>query len=182
MRSESLASKSKIFRSAHTRHNGKNQPRRQRASLLLPIGGICPQCGGASSRPPDLDPTNPLNQHPRGFAQVHGLLAQLHRLILEITLIILLVLGCCTLMLPEMRSFLEEWQKLQTGLNAHASLVPQKNNEAVPPSAPSPSLAVETPAIAYNEATSNGFERKESKKPSLKRRSRKRAVSCESNS
>ena len=37
-----------------------------------------------------------------------------HALIVEITLAILLILSCCTLVMPKMTSLLEEWRKWQT--------------------------------------------------------------------
>jgi hypothetical protein len=150
----------------HTRRNGKEQPPPNGVTVLLPASGACSQCGGntlshqpALRTPIYILPTQipPPTHHPRGFALVH-------LLIVEITLIILLVLGCCTLVMPKMRMVLEEWHKLQSSSNSHASLAPTKCNEASSPSVPSPNPAMQPPTTAHNATTSNGSERKEGKK------------------
>ena len=163
----------------HTRRDGKKQPTAQGTALLLPRGEVCAQCGGNTvSRRSSLDlpsylvpaPISSPAQHPRGFALVHSL-------IVEITLIILLVLGCCTLVMPKIKMVLEEWHKLQSSSNSHASLGPTMNNDASSPSVPNAGPAVQTHITAQNETTSNGSRRKEGKRQSIKRQ-RKRANFC----
>ena len=162
----------------HTRRDGKKQPPAQGTALLLPRGEACAQCGGNTSHHPTLrspiymlpTPTPPPTHHPRGFALVH-------LLIVEITLIILLVLGCCTLVMPKVRMVLEEWHKLQSSPTSHASLTSITNTEVSAPSVPSPSSAMQQPNTIYNATISNASEQKEGKKRVLKRR-RKRSGLC----
>jgi hypothetical protein len=164
----------------HTSRYGKNQPSPDGAAVLLPATGVCPHCGGntfshhPALRPPiyvlpDMIP--PTTHHPRSFAPVHAL-------IVEITLIVLLVLGCCTLVMPKVRMVLDEWNKMQSGVSSHASLAPTQNHEASSPSAPNPTPAVQPPTAAYNVIASKASERKEGKKPSIKRRRGKRGNLC----
>jgi hypothetical protein len=165
----------------HTRRNGKQQPLPDGAIELLPASGACSQCGGntLSHQPAPLTPIYllstpipPPTHHPRGLALVH-------LRIVEITLIILLVLGCCTLVVPKMRMVLEEWHKFQGSSNAHASLAPTKNNEAPSPSVPNPNFALRPITTGHNATTFNGFERKQDKKTRVvKRRRGKRSVLC----
>ena len=167
----------------HARRNRKKRPPAHGAALLLQTGAECPQCrGNTSATVPALGPPiyvlpapiNPPTQHTRGYAQ--------HARIVEVTLVILLALGCTKLVIAEARSFVEEWQKWQTGPHSHASLLPPKINETSAPPAPSPSPTVQPNTTAHNATTSNGSERKKSKKSSIKRRRANRRNLCKHNS
>jgi len=165
----------------HTRRNGKEQPPPEGVIVLLPASGACSQCGRntLSSQPAPRTPTyilptpiTPSTHHSRGFALVH-------LLIVEITLIILLVLGCCTLVMPKVRMVLEEWHKLQTSSNSNAFFSPTKNDELSASTLQSPNSVTQLPTTAQNTNTSNGSERKEGrKKHVLKRRRGKRSGLC----
>lgn len=165
----------------HTCPNGKEQPLPDGAIELLPASGACSQCGGntLSHEPAPYTriyllstPSPPPTHHPRGFALVH-------LLIVEITLIILLVLGCCTLVVPKIRIVLEEWHKLQSSSNTHASLTPTKDNETSSPSVSTPNPAIHPPTTAHKATASTGSERKESKKTRVLKRPRvKRSGLC----
>jgi len=164
----------------HTRRNGKEQPLPDGAIEVLPASGACSQCGGntLSHQPAPHTPIyllsnpTPPTHHPRGFALIH-------LLIVEITLIILLVLGCCTLVVPKIRMVLEEWHNLQGSSNTQASLTPTKDNEASSPSGPTPHPAIQPPTTAHKATSSTGSERKEGKKTRVLKRARvKRSGLC----
>ena len=163
----------------HTRRNETTQPPADGAAVLLPRGEACPLCGGntVADRPavgPIIylpTPTPPPTPHGRSFAEIE-------ELILKVTVVILLVLTCSTLVIPKARSFFEECQKTLTGLNSHASLPPARNHEAFTPPTPNPTPGVQPPTMAGNEMTSNRSQRKEGKKRVLKRRRATRRGVC----
>jgi len=95
------------------RRNRKKEP--PGAALLPSASGECVYCKrnifSRGAFEPSIYllqvPPRPPSHHTRGFARIHAL-------IVEVTLVILLVLGCCTVVIPKMRSLFEEWQKWQT--------------------------------------------------------------------
>jgi hypothetical protein len=91
------------------RQRNRDRKKLHGTGSLPPVSAECVQCRRNSFSCVIylvLIPINPPT-HPRSFAHVHAL-------IIEITLVILLILSCCTLVLPKMTSLLAEWQKWQT--------------------------------------------------------------------
>ena len=91
------------------RARNRNKQPSSHGMAPTPVGARCMQRRGNSFScvihlvPIPINPPN----RPRSFARVH-------RIIVEITLLILLIIGCCAVLMPKMASLLEEWQKWQT--------------------------------------------------------------------
>ena len=152
--------------------------------IQLPVGAVgqtvsvaanVPRCEGTTLSHPGVGAqvyplqtlTPPPPRYPRGFERIHVL-------IVETTLVVLLVLGCITLVMPKVRMFLEEWSNVQGASNfSHSPSSPAKTNALHDPPAQNSSHAA-TPAPTVHHAPLKNIsvtsERYHDKKPSFKRR------------